>query len=362
MGGVRLISGWTAAVLGACGALPVLAAEPPSISPELIKALDSSSLKEREEATQLIGEGEPMARLGGVEQALRDPSLSAEQRERLRAAGLRLFAGTPRGAMGVRIQSTVGDGIVTISPSTPGFDAMRVLRDGDVVKSADGHPITTELDLRSAIVSHDPGEEVTLGIVRSGEPMTVKIKLGRFSDLGQGSMMDDRIIIGAWDRRSERVSPAPEPPLAGDLSAERWSAAVERARATRSQRAEPMTDPSSQEPVRSPLFRPPAATLSAGGQARDPGTKVDSVALGQRQGQFLIDAASRNVRLRDEAGQIMVERAQISAAMENLETQLSRAGITAEQRQQCQAEFDRLRARQQVLDQRFAEISRQLGR
>jgi len=351
-------AGWAVAVCAWASAL----AEPPALPPELIQALDSAELHERETATARIVDGDPAARLTAVERAISDPSLSPEQRERLRSAGLRLFDGTPRAAMGVTIPQTVGEAPVQVTPSAPGFDSMRVLRDGDVVRAADGRAILTDHDLRCIIVSHDPGDEVTLSIVRSGEPMTVKVRLGRFSDLGRGSMIEDRIIVGAWDRRVERLMPAPEAPLNGNAGPERWAAALDRARDTRTQRSEPMTDPSSQEPVRSPLFRPPTSTLSLGGQARDPAGRAEGVATGGRSGAVPMDpAAARMARERSEARQLRELQASFTVQIGVFEDQLTQAGLSAEQKDMIRTRLETLKNQQKLIDERVNEM-RRLGR
>jgi len=352
-----------AVVLGGAAVAARAPADPPTLPLDLIAALDSPSLKDREDATMKIGQGEPMARLSAVEAALRDPALSPEQRERLHTAGLRLFGGTPRAAMGVTIAPLNGDGPVSVDPSAPGFDAGRVLRAGDVVRVADGLSISAGFDLRCAIVSHDPGDEMTLGIVRSGEPMVVRVKLGRFSDLQQGQPVDEAVLVGAWNRRAARVSPAPEPPLAGDLDPERWAAALERARDSRSQRSEPMVDPSSHEPVRSPLSRPPSATLTVGGQGRDPADREDGVALGPRRMQQVADAQLAE-RRRNESNLSLI-RAQMSRTAERiteLERSLAAPDVPAAQRAANADELEQLRIHRVRLVEWADSLSQRLGR
>jgi putative serine protease PepD len=52
------------------------------------------------------------------------------------------------------------------------------LRQGDVVTEVDGEPIDSADDLRSAVESHKPGDEVDLTLRRDGESATVTVTLG----------------------------------------------------------------------------------------------------------------------------------------------------------------------------------------
>lgn len=348
-------------LLGAMGPRAAAQQDDPGALPaDLVRSLNSPVLAERDAATARIVDGDPAARLAAVERALSDSSLSPEQRERLRTAGLRLFDSTPRAALGVTISANNGEGAVSISPSAPGFDAQRVLQNGDIVREADGRPIASDLDLRCIIVAHDPGDELALSIVRSGVPMLVKVKLGRFSDLGRSGTMEERVVLGAWDRRVERVSPPPEAPLASDATAARWAAALERARDTRAQRSEPMVDPSSQEPVRSPLFRPPTSTLSAGGQARDPAARSEGVAMDGRRAPQFVNAGDR-AGLRDQARALRELQGAFSAQIAACEEQLARAGVNPDQRQQLRDQLDVLRAQSRAIEEQINLLQR-LGR
>ncbi len=364
MRGLARIALWGAAALAVSPAM-VPADEPPALPPDLVRALDADPLAERERATSMIvSGGEPMARLAAVEATLRDAGLSREQRERLHTAGLRLFSATPRAAMGVTIKPFYDEGPVTVDPSAPGFDAARVLQEGDVVRSADGLPILSDVDLRCAIVSHDPGDEMTLGIVRSGEPMVVKVRLGRYSDLRQDRPVDDHVLAGAWERRAARSSPPSSPPLAGPLSAERWAAAVERARDRGAQRSEPAVDPTSHEPVRSPVPRPPGATLTIGGQASDPALRQTSVAAAGRRYAPSVEAQLLEQR-RNAAATLNIINYQLTQATDRIaeiERFLANPEATAEQRAAGTQELEALRIRRSRLAEQAELISDRLGR
>ena len=72
---------------------------------------------------------------------------------------------------------TVGAGIVDVVPNSPAADAD--VQVGDVVMTFDGDAIATGNDLRDAIRSHRPDDEVSVEIVRSdGSRETITVTLG----------------------------------------------------------------------------------------------------------------------------------------------------------------------------------------
>ena len=58
------------------------------------------------------------------------------------------------------------------------FQAIPYLVGGDIIVSVDGKEIVTEADLPAIVARLNPGEEVTLGIIRDGEETDVDITLG----------------------------------------------------------------------------------------------------------------------------------------------------------------------------------------
>ncbi|MGH8112031.1 MAG: Do family serine endopeptidase [Rhodanobacteraceae bacterium] len=63
-----------------------------------------------------------------------------------------------------------------VQPDGPGAKAG--LKLGDVITSFDGHKIYDSQELPPAVAIIPPGTEATVGIVRDGKPMTVKVKIG----------------------------------------------------------------------------------------------------------------------------------------------------------------------------------------
>ncbi len=94
---------------------------------------------------------------------------------------------TPTGAL---IASVVADGPADDAgiccPYTPAeerentirFQATEVVTGGDVIVSVDGEELIAEADLPRIIARQEPGEEITLEIIRDGERMSLDVKLG----------------------------------------------------------------------------------------------------------------------------------------------------------------------------------------
>jgi S1-C subfamily serine protease len=58
------------------------------------------------------------------------------------------------------------------------FQGQEISAGGDVIVAVDGHQIVTEADLPSLISHYDPGDTVTLEIIRDGQRQNVDVKLG----------------------------------------------------------------------------------------------------------------------------------------------------------------------------------------
>jgi PDZ domain-containing protein len=73
---------------------------------------------------------------------------------------------------------------IVVSGFAKGLPAEKVLHIGDVIVTADGHPIRGDTDLRHAIAQHKVGDAVTLEIVRGGTHATVRVPVAN-SDNGK---------------------------------------------------------------------------------------------------------------------------------------------------------------------------------
>ena len=194
----------------------------------IIRSFDSPDLTERLGASDRIA-ADPELTLALLEESLRDAEggkLSAEQLLRLDQAAFARFCRESRAAMGVQYSQldTLIDG-VEISAPLDGFDAKRVLQPGDVIRRIDSTVVRRQNDLRAAILSYSPGDEVSLEVLRRGEPLTLRLRMGNFDDLdarnaavplpGGGARIrpqamaragfDARTLQRAWAVRRQRV-------------------------------------------------------------------------------------------------------------------------------------------------------------
>lgn len=64
---------------------------------------------------------------------------------------------------------------LTIAGAAPGSGADGVVRAGDVVRSLDGHDVTTHQDLLADLDEVTPGDDVVLGVERDGEPKDLTV-------------------------------------------------------------------------------------------------------------------------------------------------------------------------------------------
>jgi serine protease Do len=94
-----------------------------------------------------------------------------------------------RGYMGVTLQNidpalagqfgvkdSKGAIVGDVTPGAPGQKAG--LQSGDVITAINGTKVTGSDDLTMNVISHQPGETVSLDVIRDNKPMTVKVALG----------------------------------------------------------------------------------------------------------------------------------------------------------------------------------------
>lgn len=74
-----------------------------------------------------------------------------------------------------------GAEVVTTQPGSP---AAEVLKPGDVIVAVDGTPVSTTAEAVAAIQAKDPGQVITLRILRGGQPVEVTAELAN-GDAGQ---------------------------------------------------------------------------------------------------------------------------------------------------------------------------------
>jgi hypothetical protein len=218
----------TAASVISCGVAH--ADDPPKVETRrveipasLLKRLDSPGVQDRIDATEELRELSQM-RLEVIDAVLASPGLSLEAVERVSGVGYQSFARSPRAAMGVSFGGLQmpGEG-VSISGTVAGFDSSRVLQAGDIIRSIDGAPIREQLDARRTIISYDPGQTVTVEVLRAGEVREFRLRLGSFDNLqAPGRGVDSATKRLAWESRVRRLRGGRiEPALDSGLGADR---------------------------------------------------------------------------------------------------------------------------------------------
>lgn len=239
----------------------------------LVAKLDDPSLIEREQAMAALRRL-PGVTLRAVEQYLRRPTLSGEQRVRLAQVGQSVFAKEPRAALGVSFMQGMlddEDGHVQVDTPTAGWDSARVLRPLDVIRSIDGIRVRSRLEARAAIISHDPGEIIPIDILRNGQPGTVRVRLGNFADLGDRGFIDPTVHEASWRLRLSRAVNESSKPLIVDLTQGEWS--NEASSDSSARIMERMNHPITSEPLRTQMRQIPVSDVSASGPSRATGER-----------------------------------------------------------------------------------------
>ena len=62
------------------------------------------------------------------------------------------------------------------------FQSQAVPRGGDIITAVEGHPVRREDDLGAVLQGYDPGQTVTLSLVRDGKKRTLRVRLGKRPD------------------------------------------------------------------------------------------------------------------------------------------------------------------------------------
>lgn len=115
---------------------------------------------------------------------------------------LKQFGEARRGWLGVRVQPITDDVAASLGlPGTAGALVSGVVKGGpvekgpikagDVITTFDGKPVTEMRDLLRLVAESPTGKEVSIGIVRDGKTMTVKVALGRLDDRAEAATAVD---------------------------------------------------------------------------------------------------------------------------------------------------------------------------
>jgi hypothetical protein len=308
---------------------------------EQVRLLDAEDLGTREDAALRIA-SDPRTNLALVERMLSQGgmSLSPEQRERLTRLATGFFRNEPRAGMGVSFARFDGREGVEIAGTVEGFDARRVLRPGDIIRSMSGIPVRFNDEARAVILSHDPGETISVEVVRAGEVRTLSVVLGRFSDLRNAAEPEDAVLAGAWELRCARRLGLPATRLSEvldpGLPQSRWvslrSGSISQTTRANAQVVVPWGESKQPEGP---------ARLLAGGEGRGVPTEVDIV-FTERQGW------DDNPQI---AG-LLANISELSRRIANGEARLRAGTLNANERRLLDAQLDRERTlRRQLMEQ-----------
>lgn len=345
------------------------AARPAALGPDLaplIRSLDSTDFRAREDATEALGRAGLSVKQ--IEAALADPALSSEQRQRLRGLGYEVFLRSPRAAMGVSFNMALSNDEDTpaIVQPVPGFDSARVLKDGDRIIAADDLRVESQRHLRYIIVSHDPGDEMRLTLIRNGAAQTVTLKLGNMADLANSRSVESDVMTGAWAVRLDRVG-AKRPAVASLLiTDEQWQEAMRNAREPQADDAAPEVDPFTSAPLKSRAVRPArprvafAGGMRDGDDARATDPRLSAADVSERRAlEFQLQRGEPGPLQREvELTAIVRQLELINRQITDFERALADPGVTGAARARRLDELTGLRSVRNSLEQRRNELQR----
>ncbi len=89
------------------------------------------------------------------------------------------------------LKDSHGAVVSSLGPDGPG--AKGGLKQEDFITAIDGKPVNSSDELTMSVISHQPGDTVTLDVIRKGKPTTVKVTLGqRPGGLEEAKAGDDK--------------------------------------------------------------------------------------------------------------------------------------------------------------------------
>jgi len=87
---------------------------------------------------------------------------------------------TPDNAKFFNLQDASGAIIAQVTPDSPASRAG--LKQGDVITTLNGQTITNSSALQVAVSELEPGATISLGILRNGNPMTIRVTIGTYGN------------------------------------------------------------------------------------------------------------------------------------------------------------------------------------
>jgi serine protease Do len=86
---------------------------------------------------------------------------------------------TPANAHFFNLRDASGAIVAQVTPDSPAAQAG--LQQGDVITSLNGQKLTNSSALQVAVTEMNPGNTITLGITRNGQPMTLHVTIGEYN-------------------------------------------------------------------------------------------------------------------------------------------------------------------------------------
>ncbi len=332
---------------------------------ELVAQLGSEDWPTREKAQDVLLFSSD-ASLSQIEQFLKQPGITEEQRLRLMNIGRHRFMIEPRAAMGVTFDQPI-DGGIMIRGAVAGYDSSSVLEPGDIIMAMDGRRIRTQDDLRSSIVSYDPGDSVILTLKRRGVTQDVALTLGSYAMLPQAANLYEGLLLQAWAVRIERLGladPQREIVLTG-LSWNSWDQVARNADDTAPDASIPAAHPqdTSIVPGGEAIGHVQALLSRVGSRIRG-GSRV-VVIQPRLDADVAATPAGREAVLKQRAEQLRAELQDAQSRAIALQRQVTDPGLTDAQRRAVEAQYleagDQIRRIAEDLSSTNLELARIRG-
>jgi hypothetical protein len=329
----------------------------------ILRALDAPDLADRERAVEALVMSSAVSLREVLGLLSEVTALTPEQRARLVGIAREMFVQSPRAAMGVQFGGTVEKG-VAIQSAVDGFDSARVIKPGDVIVAVNGEEVT-QSRMRAIILSHDPGESMTLRLRRMGESgaeehIDARVTLGSMNRLRGGGFIDASTMMDAWRERLLRagVTEGPtEPPLEARIDHAAWLASAQETARSGVRSGGIETGPGTARAPMVVMAGESRAVWLEPGQSRD--TLVDAEVLDpQRIDRRVLE----RMALREELSELQRELEALRSAIRMNAAAMQSPDLTDLQRSRLTVENQRLAGECGVVEVRVNELRGRLNR
>lgn len=352
---------------------------------DLVTKLDAPDLATREAATRALrvhvdgADGNaaaltPEDQLKLLLEQFRTRNLTLEQKTRLSLVARDLFIMTDRAGMGVSFGMEVGEEGIPIAGTVKqaGFYAHEVLKPGDVIRAADGLPVRSRPEIRAAVLSHDPGDVMSLTILRGGTIRKVDLKLGSFAKLDRPELPENSTLDRAWNLRLNRElaqnanrgdgpkrTSDDQPVIVSQIDEDRWAnleraLSIARSKMVQDARAAGLVV----EPRRTQPWEGPPQNIAAGGQPRrGKSFNLDGIDRGGNAARFVGISRLELLQRIDNATVVAARQMQL---IDMLVDQLNRPGLDVRTRMTLQDQITSVKATVQRIEDDIAQMKQLL--